>query len=58
VLVDDVVRTGAQLAGAAPALVAESARVCTAVCAVDRGLGAGQIADSQVALRTLLTVRS
>lgn len=59
VLVDDVVRTGAQLAGAAEALAAESARVRAAVCVVDRGLGAGQrLAGSQVALRTLLTVQS
>ena len=59
VLVDDVVRTGAQLIEAEQALAARSAHVRAAVCVVDRGLGAGpRLQGAGVALHALMTVRS
>lgn len=58
VVVDDVVRTGGQLADAVDTLRQEAASVSGAVCVIDRALGAAErLAAMGVPLRTLMTVQ-
>lgn len=56
VLVDDVVRSGAQVFQAASVLRRAGARVATAICVLDRDLdGRARLAHSQIVLRCLFT---
>ncbi|MGH3869473.1 MAG: orotate phosphoribosyltransferase [Pseudonocardiaceae bacterium] len=56
VLIDDVVRSGAQILRAASVLRLAGASVATAICVLDRGLnGRVRLAESRIELRSLLT---
>jgi orotate phosphoribosyltransferase len=56
ILVDDVVRSGAQLLAAATVLRCAGARVATAICVLDRGLdGRARLAEHHIVLRSLFT---
>lgn len=55
-LVDDVVRSGAQILRTASVLRHAGASVATAICVLDRDLdGRTRLAESQIVLRSLLT---